>query len=704
MDIEVPGLGIVAIAGDTPTPEEEAAIIQGYNEKWDIPEGVKVYGKMAPPIIGGASGPYDFDIGQANSMENIRFGGKMMAALTIPRSIQGKGDAIKKVAPDAKFELGPDGQVRVEVGDNAFILNKPGMSGQDVADVGVEELFQAPLIMTGIGAGGKLLGTAGRVIGAMAGAGTGSAARDIVGGDKIDPVMAAVSAGTAGVFEAIGPLLVRALRNATTQSKYIKNGQLTKQGRAYLQNAGINPDSVTDDFVKQFNRVVNEAEDTVEAARIAEAQSLPNPVPLSRGDVTRSVQDQALESAAERGALGESASRQATGFRATQQAALKQNVDTIASTVGTPGGVEMARDALIAQRDALKASVDAAYQSARQMGASINAEGATALRNALRDGLSSFSKAGAKQVFEKVDELKQLVNTGKATPKTFSIKAFEGWRSQMSSLARSSDPVVRGAAGRALKVYDDFMDDIIEQGLMNGDEAALSTFKDARGLRKELAQKFETDKITKTLVEDDTLAVDPRQASNLLFTASGLGAKKQTASALKQMKSLLGVASPEWRALKQEAFLRLFESQIKGARMADESVKFSGTKFASQFDTAMQKAGAAMKELFSEQDMALINQFKRVALRAGDDSARVPGAVNFSNSGVLVSLLDNMGFLGRSARLVVKKFIESNDDAALRAAFSRPLGSPSRAPVATAAPSVALPTGQNETVREAIGK
>ena len=71
-------------------------------------------------------------------------------------------------------------------------MNKPGVSERDIENIAVEEMIQLPLIFTGAKLGTEILGGVGRVVGAGAGAATGSAARDLAAGVDVDMLNACV--------------------------------------------------------------------------------------------------------------------------------------------------------------------------------------------------------------------------------------------------------------------------------------------------------------------------------------------------------------------------------------------------------------------------------------------------------------------------------------------------------------------------------
>lgn len=675
--IYVNGVGIVNIAGDAPTPEESAAISKFAEQKYaDLPELLPTMRDRAVPIPAGM--PETDETWSPESMRARSKADQIVWAMTFPRSTEGKLTALKRAEPNARFESAPDGRWIIHIGDEKYMLNKPGVSAQDVQDFVAEQVFQAPAILLGGMTGKAALGTIGRVAGTAIGAAAGSAARDITAGEQVDVFNAAVSGGVTGVFEAFGPAVVNLMRR--TFQRNVVNGSLTEEGRRILANAGIDADSVDDAFIREFNIRVAQAENAVDAARIAEAQSLPTPVQLSRGDVTRAVQDQALESAAERGALGAGAAEQSAAFRAAQQAQLQANAQAIQARVGgaakprvaVPGaGMQAAQTNLRTQRDALKGATDAAYTAAKATNAAVTPETAPAIGQAVRESVADFARS-APRVVGLAQELGKLSQAPEgAAVSAVKLKALEGWRAAMSTFTRSADPIERKAAGNALRAYDDFLGNVIDDALLRGDASALEAFKTARGLRRELAQKFEANEIVAKLIDDHALAVDPNQALNTLFTANTLGAKRNTTEAVLKIKDLLGDRSPDWAALKEEAFMRLLASQERGnVRGADAARIFSGDKYATALTQALRNSREMMNALFTRDEIALMEQFGRVATLATN---RVEGAVNRSNTETVRRMLDGLGFIGPFLRKALDFAVTAQDERMLRLALSQPI-------------------------------
>lgn len=578
-------------------------------------------------------------------------------------------DFIIENFPNSKVFVTDEGRPLITMTDpktlkeNQFFLNKPGFSERDFENLAAEEMIQLPLIFLG-GVGGKaVMGTAGKVMGAGAGAASGSVARDVLADVSVDKLNAALSGTFVAGFEAVAPALANFVARTLGNTRMYKPGSgFTKEGEKVLKTAGIDPESVTPELAKTFDEFASQTPDKLAALKKAEANTLPESVPLSEGQLTRNPIKAGLEDAALKGGAGEEAFAAASSFAEVQDAALKGNVDAMRELIRRTApktelpqqAVEATQNALANQANVLKQRINNAYQIADSKGASVLPEGLKQARNHIAANLRTFNPDRAGNVINQVNRLVTIQDElakGNARISSVNVKAVENWRSQLSSLTQSSDPVERAAAGTALKGFDDFMDNMLDAALVRGDTEALQAFKNARSLRRDFGKKFQSNKIVEKLIkqEDGTLALTPSEATNVLFEVNTLGAKNGSVKAVQHIKKLVGPDSKEWAQLKEAAFLKLLTTQGKGnVRGVDLSRPFSGDKFATAVDGAMQKSPELVKEFFTPKEWQLIQQFKRVALTVTNKPS---GAVNTSNTThALVRILDQMGFAGRQAR------------------------------------------------------
>lgn len=514
--------------------------------------------------------------------------------------------------------------------DREFYINRPGLSSQDATDYAPETVALAAGGGVGGVAGRAALGAVGQVAGTMAGTGAASVGLDKAAqgvGSKQPVNWDRVKSDSlwAGGLESAG-MVAKWLGGKIFSSKlYDKaTGELTERGKGLLQELGINADDMTKAMKQEFAEQASKAANPADALAVADAKTLPSKVDLTKGDLTRDVSQQAFEDSAHKGVYGERAKTIMSGARAGQQDALRENVEAIASNLGggtrmQPGeGANAAAAALRTQAKTEKAGVNAAYEAARGSGEAIDKKPFADMVEAVGTDLrSNFDMGALPQAERLLAQAESIVSVG-----TKPGQGLESWRTRISNAmktAQRNNPTEALALKKMQKGYDDMIEAQVDQGLLAGKWA------DAVKSRANYGKKFQSDRIIDTIVRNK---VPPDQAVNYLFGAGRLGYGKQATEALEKMKGLLGETSPAWQGLKQETFLRLTRD---ADGPLDQSMKamFSGTTFARNLDDAMERAPTLMRTMFSKEEMALLQQFKRTALRATN---RVPGAVNHSGT------------------------------------------------------------------------
>ena len=606
----------------------------------------------------------------------------------------GKLGILKRLVPGIEHESDDAGNIVVTIGDDQaaqmrikpgrYFLNRPGISGQDAYDIvnsGTIELFTS---IPGAKLGLKALGKLGQALGLSGGLSAGSVVQDLLAGglgsnkgiDEVTAVVAGLFGITGAALAALGNKLIPGMRAILRSPlNFDDTGRgLNGRGRRAVRNMGADPDTVTNEAIQEFDNLTlgrRNPQNVGEATAAAEASSLPVDVPMRPGDLSGDVASQSAESSAAKGAfdVADTGIRvEAHRVRQMQSEALDANRSGIqgrvagrdeASRVGARGaGIEEVQRGLKAGLDAAKDAVDKAFILARR-GKSLRFDKeplenfAAGLREQIeRRFVGGLPEGGA--TMKALDFLEGRFVLGRVTKKgsrvpTVGIKELEQFRANANRLKRGlTDPVERKALGFVIKSFDNAIDKMIETPLTRGDIGTLMKYRNARFLRRKMGEKFESNKMVSALVEvseesgEATFRLTPTEATNYLFSASAIGAKKGAAHAVRKLKGIFGVNSPEWKALQEEAIVRLFEEGKKGGEsfVGDASrTYFSGRKFRTALDKAMKEAPEVMRELFTKRDLDLLQQFKRVALRATDP---VTGAVNYSNSVIkLVSLATN---------------------------------------------------------------
>lgn len=636
--------------------------------------------------------------------------GQLGPQMALAGTDKGKLDIIRKFFPDIPATTDKFGNVVVSYNGSPYYVNRPGPSMQDARDIGSSMLFGVPLGVAGAGVGKSMLGNIGRIGGAGAGNYAGSVAQDVaaqgVGStEPIDTHKAILAAGMGGAGEVAAPLFQGMFRKIINSPDVFDaaSGSFTPKGRKLISDVGLNPDEVSRSMASLFNDMVKEGIDPRHAAAFAEARTMPGgAVRLSKGDVTRDVSQQGFEDAALKGAYGEGPKNEMRAFREGQQEDLGRSVDAIAEIVGTATGdgtrnvnrlgVDAMGEGAAAAADRLKSlyaqtrnATNAAYTKARDLVAMVPKEHVTDFVQNARKGLTreGFDTATMPDVNRALQRLEAFDGAALENVTGAKINALENWRkSLVNAIDGNTDSFGKmspqGVALQRIKSqYDEMIGNVLEAGLIQGDKTAVELWKRAKAMRGQQG-KFESNDIVRTIIRND---LTPEQTVNTLFGAQNVGFKPEAVQALRTIKELMGDSSPEWAALREEAFKRLLQNQTTGARGRDLNVLFSGDKFATAFNQAMAKNRTLMTELFDADQLKILNQLSRVSLNATN---RVPGATNPSGTALVLSRMLQNVFGDGGGRLLnavvgkgVKVLKDADDLARTQAATSfRPAGPP----------------------------
>ena len=570
---------------------------------------------------------------------------QMTALLATTASDDRLQEGIMKIEPQTQFDQDEFGNLIAVMpvrDDEGNITGRrrfyPNPRGLDLVDV----MQGAGAVALGTGVG-KLAQTVGVPIsGLLGGATIGATEAALVEGASsqltdqpfqfIDiPLGAAGGAAGAKIGQVVEGL-ARRFQNAPSRIMD-ETGDLLPEVKSELQRAGIDPSTARRQLAEKFRSMTRQAVDPEEAGRIAEAQTLPAPVPLTRGQVTGSKGQQLFEDMALSGGLGEPAERMLQSQRQSQQAAIRQNVPAIQEKIAGSAPLisaseeagEMAQEALTQQKRTASREATRLYDVARASGpASLGVDVAADFADEARTVLRDYTPASRPVTTELADQFDDIMAQGGDVRRLFQ------WRVQVTNAAQGGG--TDAAAARALRdTFDNQMARAVDQSLLTGDDAAISNWTTAISNYKDFASKWKsrggvlnalTEKVTRD--GDRVMKVAPEAASNYIFGASGrkLMGAPQLARDLRTLKNTL--PEPEWNAIRQEAFLNLAR-RGEGAFEGGERM-FSGVKFKKALEDMAAKNKPVLREIFTDDEMKLLTQFANTAARA------TGGAVNSSNS------------------------------------------------------------------------
>lgn len=392
--------------------------------------------------------------------------------------------------------------------------------------------------------------------------------------------------------------------------------------------------------------------------RIAEERGLPEEVPLTRGDITQAESAQAFEEAAATGVKGPQAQAIIQGRRDVQAEALQANVEAQQRALSgrerplvqaeRGRGAQAAAGELqdIAKTD--RKAISDAYDIARETTASVEPKLVGDFSDDMRAVLGeNFDIELMTDLDKNLSDLKGfgLEADGKLTSNTLNrLQALRKRISNTQQKFKVSDPPQAEASRQLKNSLDDFLGELAEQGAIKGDATAQKAWSDAIGLRRDFGKRFETNKIIEDIVRPRTAdeALTQEEVMDKLLGASKMGFKKESGKVVRDLKKILGPDSEGFKALKEEAFLKLFRNQPETG--------FSGQKFETSWKNMKSDNPTLIRSLYSKEEIADIDRLVSVAQNV---TKRLKGIENPSRSAtVFAKIVQSGAFSGPLGSIV----------------------------------------------------
>lgn len=570
---------------------------------------------------------------------------KMVSLLATTASDERLQSGIKGIIPGAEFDKDQYGNLVViapvyREGEptQQYTRFYPNPQGLDVTDI--MQAAGAVTAAQAIAGTGGLLGipvagvTGGALIGATE-AGLIEAASSYLSGApyKFSDIPLGAAGGAAGAKAAQALASLANVFRRSPSSLFDQSGRLDPKVASQMRDLGVDPNSVTQDTLKQILKQVRQGADPEEAKRLAQAQGLPVPVPLTQGAVTGSQGQQIFEDLARKGAYGQTAESMMRGRELETQQALQQNIPAIQERIAgtSPIVTELgqagraAQETLEAQRSAASAQADVLYETARGAGpAFLDEDFAIQFAQSARTQMGdNFELQNVPKTSGFLNQLDELISEGAGVRDLFAL------RKKITSLGAEIGE--EGKAARQLKdIFDQEMAGALESSLIFGDEATVKAWQNAISNYKDFAATWKSkggilNALTEKTGKDGeiVLSVSPDRASNYIFGVSTgrLSSNPEIARNLLTLQKKL--PEQQWNSLRQEAFVRLTDAG-RTARAGQDM--FSGVSFRKNWKKLSKENPAMIKALFTPAERSLIEQFANVSAQA------TGGAVNASNS------------------------------------------------------------------------
>ena len=562
--------------------------------------------------------------------------------LLIPMTDDKRINAIKNIHMDTKFgkdDSGnmtitwkmPDGEGKMK--DYTFYPNPTGLDQTDILQASTSVIASIPAVKLvraiGLPTTGFVGGTATGVATGL-GLGEGGVQSGKIGGEgnlpiERTPIQDAVYGGMFGGFgqkagEIISSLAGAGLRKAG--AIFSSNGSLRPEVRNALREQGFSTEEIAGikgEVLKKMNELVSKQVEPTTATSFGLSKNLPEPIPMSRGQMSGNKADQVFENQIEEGFFGEGAGMNAmTVLKQKQKDAIDENIvkyqDELAGGNPIIGRNDMGEDvqtALDIKRTAEKNRADQLYTEARALDpVLVNADDVTRIHTKMLDNYTAqFGKINSPKTFEHIEEF------GKAK----TIREIFEIRQRLTTLSNKGEDSERGASGSMIAVIDSELDDLSNTILKQGWKDKMipdnvAKWFDAISSYKAYAQKWNDgilDVITKKKPNGD-FDTSAESVANKIFTLSAVSwaGKNNFYRSLETLKKSLDPA--EWNKIQQEAFIRLMDM---GKRSGKD---FSGKTFSKNFEMLKEKAPKSMDILFGKEFLNKVTQFSKIAEKVTD--------------------------------------------------------------------------------------
>jgi len=592
-----------------------------------------------------------------------------------------RADIIKKQFPKAQFARDEEGRILVRGSENEpyAYINAPGIGAQEAADFSGDVVKFAPVSRAVQGL--SLLGRVGvGVAGAFATSAASDAASGAIGSEQgIDYGKAAF----AGAGQGAGELIATGLGSL---------GRALSRGKARADPAAL-VETIETEAAQGARR-------SIAGAQAADDLAKSFDVPLTKGQATGSLEQQAFESRALRGGLGDNAQQTLDRFSRDQTRRVKDAGSALAGERITANPNEagaIVKEGLRSRASSLQSSIDDAYTLARSHNAKLDARAIPNLVDNVtqaapeefrflldanpRDAARSYPQATTafRSTRSLVNDIAKRSNSSTRQRVTaLDFARIEAHRKLLNGLIDGAEaPADRRAVIQMKAALDGWLDGAVSNKLFEGDEAFLEAFKRARGLRAQYARQFGADgaKDFAGKAIDDIIKNDPtpEETLNMLFGASNIGAKRGVAETVKQIKTITG-GGEEFQALREAALDRIMK---RGFGRGGEQFRV-GTLI-EQFDNALNGSGkSVMQELYTPQELGRMRQYVTVLKQLEPK----PGAVNTSNSAIEAMRAGRrlLGTFGKGHEVIFDRLLKGVADPNAMRARQAIQGAPRRLP------------------------
>lgn len=361
------------------------------------------------------------------------------------------------------------------------------------------------------------------------------------------------------------------------------------------------------------------------SAAVAEAESLPVPVTLTRGQANRFDPDLRFEQGARQGRFGDYAARQMDP--AAQLESLSQNIPAIQKNIAAtqpvinPGqGAQAVQDALVQMEKKARGVYQTQYKAAQDLKADLPVDVAQRIHDQALAAIADYHPTSSSQARAILGDLQAeisnspngLVSLNSLSTRLSQLGKTAGGGAQLNP-EQAAAAAARNAGKDALHSTPGSEIPASAQGFVEAWDGANNAYRDWAKLYKR--NQGDIPNLAQRLTERGRMAGEFDQRvenplSAILGGGQGLNASPRQ---LEHLKGMLGEGSQEWNALRQDAWLKLMapvQNQTGAAR------EFSGVNVNRMLDNAFRTNGKALNVLFSPEEQAMMRAYARTAYAA----------------------------------------------------------------------------------------
>lgn len=390
---------------------------------------------------------------------------------------------------------------------------------------------------------------------------------------------------------------------------------------------------------KLFGGAKAPAPGVVPAERIAEAAEFG--VPLTRGQATGNVGQQAYEEAARNAARGGPAASKVQAFDAQQSEAFQAARAGVSQALGgeaipAPAMGEAIQSAVTGRARELRSASQTAYDAAagKEANIAIGEVGNLAKRvetSLGEGGIVINPQYGNLPGSQAAMNILKRVSGFEGAPEGVVAQSLSGLDQARKAISgvRPANAEDARALREIRKSFDGWLDDAVDQKLFSGDATAIADLKTGRELwsqYKGLTTAKPGDAAPSIIVKMQKQDVTGEQVANWLLGTAGADQAGRSAAVAQRLKGIVGANSPEWEALRQSAYTKMMEPARGSGPQAVSNA---------MFDFLDGQGAPLAKSLFSKEEMGQMRRLAGVTRMTVPD----PKATNPSKSGYEVARL-----------------------------------------------------------------